>query len=305
VWEISLENKCDRGKFTEEEARNVHNQELAIHADLSAQNNYSFQTRSTLEITKEETYHFVFRHCSKTLLGDGYGRDVKLDLYVNLQNNDSYHSSTESTYGWLLPLLLVLGGCMLRYLYKEKEEEGDNWIKWTLKISLWVGLVSILIKYIGFMIYAYVNGAEYQFFDFTFLLLHSVADSAIIVVLLLLAFGWTVTFNNSMDFDLYVPLACMLGFVNIIMTVLSKIADGEHDKYHMFDTIPAYIMVGFRMLAFCIFIGGIVKVTLSIKGEEHSIRRYFRELGLLGTIYLTFLPASMYLITFIDTKYRK
>lgn len=107
-----------------------------------------------------------------------------------------------------------------------------------------------------------------------FLLLHSASDSAIIVILLLLAYGWTVTFRNSMDFDLYVPLACMLGMVNVIMTLLNKVTDGDPDKHHMFDTIPAYIMIGFRMLGFCIFIGGIVKVSLNTKPDEKTVRRY-------------------------------
>ena len=115
---------------------------------------------------------------------------------------------------------------MLRYLYKQKEDDGDNWIKWTLKISLWVYVSSIAVKYLGFVVYAYISGSEYQIFDFFFMLLHSFSDSALLVILLLLAYGWTVTFNNSMDFDLYVPLACMLGFVNIIMTLLNKITDG-------------------------------------------------------------------------------
>ncbi len=194
---------------------------------------------------------------------------------------------------------------MLRFLYKNKEEDGDNWIKWTLKISLWFSISSIVIKYIGFLIYAYVSGAEYQFFDFMFMLLHSVSDSAIIVILLLLAYGWTVTFKNSMDFDLYVPLACMLGMVNVIMTLLNKVTDGEADKYHMFDTIPAYIMIGFRLLAFLIFVAGVVKISLKVKEDEKTLRKYVLELAILGTIYLTFLPASIYLVEFIDPKYRK
>jgi predicted membrane protein len=145
---------------------------------------------------------------------------------LDARNNDRFHSSTETGYVWLLPLLIAIGGFMLRYLYKNKEDDGDNWIKWTLKISLWFSISSIVVKYIGFIIYAYVSGSEYQFFDFMFMLLHSVSDSAIIVILLLLAYGWTVTFKNSMDFDLYVPLACMLGMVNVIMTLLNKVTDG-------------------------------------------------------------------------------
>lgn len=193
---------------------------------MHANNGYSFESISTLEVPKDDTYHFVLRHCSKTVLAHGYGRDVKLEVMLDVRNNDKMHSSTESAYIWLLPLLILLGGSMLFFLYKNKEEEGDNWIKWTLKISLWISIGSIVVKYIGFIIYAFVNGAEYQFFDFCFMLLHSVSDSAIIVILLLLAYGWTVTFRNSMDFDLYVPLACMLGMVNVIMTLLNKVTDG-------------------------------------------------------------------------------
>lgn len=108
-----------------------------------------------------------------------------------------------------------------------------------------------------------------------------------------------------MDFDLYVPLACMLGFVNIIMTVLNKITDGDHEKYHMFDTIPAYIMIGFRLLGFAIFLGGIIKVSLNTKAEDTALRRYFTQLGILGTLHLTFLPALIFLITYIEAQYRK
>lgn len=152
-------------------------------------------------------------------------------------------------------------------LYGDVEDDGDNWLKWTLKISLWIGVGSIIFKYLGFVIYAYVSGSEYHFFDFMFLFLHSIADSALIIILLLLAFGWTVTFKNSMDFDIYVPLSFMLGIVNIIMTLLNKITDGEYDKYHMFDTIPAYVMIGFRLLAFLIFLGGILKVLINLKND--------------------------------------
>ena len=111
-------------------------------------------------------------------------------------------------------------------LFKEKEEEGDNWIKITLKISLLFGFGSIFFKYIGYLVYAHGSGYEHGVFDVFYLLLHSISDSVIMVLLMLLAYGWTVTFKNTRDFDLYVPLACMLGLVNIIMTMLNKISDG-------------------------------------------------------------------------------
>lgn len=82
------------------------------------------------------------------------------------------------------------------------------------------------------------------------------------VLLMLLSFGWTVTFRNTNDFDLYVPLASLLGLVNVIMTTLNKVTDGDHDKYHLYDSVPAYIMLFFKFIAFCIFSTGIIRSLL-------------------------------------------
>lgn len=138
-----------------------------------------------------------------------------------------------------------------------------------------------------------------------YLLLYSVSDSVIIVLLLLLGFGWTVTFRSTKDFDLYVPLASMLGMINVIMTTLNKVTDGDHDKYHIFDSVPAYIMIFFRLLGFCIFIVGVIRCFLKTKPEDSKIKKYFLQLGLLGTIYLTFIPSSLMFITFIESHNRK
>lgn len=48
---------------------------------------------------------------------------------------------------------------MLKQLYKDKEDDGDNWVKWILKISLWIAISSIIFKYIWFILYAYVTGS--------------------------------------------------------------------------------------------------------------------------------------------------
>jgi hypothetical protein len=199
----------------------------------------------------------------------------------------------------LLELALII------FLKRDKEEEGDNWIKWLLKISMWIGMSSIVAKYMGYAIYAWISGSDYQFFDFMYLLLHSTSDSILIVLVILLAFGWTVTFRNARDFDLYVPLASMLGLINIIMSLLNKVTDGEHNKYHMFDTIPAYIMIFFRLLAFSIFVYGVIRSYVKLKADQKQVISYFYKLAILGTIYLTFVPVGFVLVKSVEANYRK
>ena len=167
----------------------------------------------------------------------------------------------------MLPLLCIGQILIIFILKRDHEAEGDNWPKYLLKISLWLGFSSILTKYIGHAIYAYFNGRVYEVFDVFYLILHSVSDYIVIYLLIFLAFGWTVTFLKGYDMELYVPLGCMLGFIHVILVVLNKVTDGTHDKYHMFDTIPAYIMLSFRIAAFGLFVWGIIKSIVKLKPE--------------------------------------
>lgn len=73
----------------------------------------------------------------------------------------------------------------------------------------------------------------------------------------------------------------------------------------MYDSVPAYIMLFFKFLSIILFVVGLVKSLLCLKKEEERIRKYFTELGILGLIYLSIIPLSMYLITFVEASYRK
>ena len=50
-----------------------------------------------------------------------------------------------------------------------------------------------------------------------------------------------------------------MGLITVILTLLNKITDGSHDKFHMYDTIPAYLLVFFKSVTIIIFIAGCVK----------------------------------------------
>lgn len=51
----------------------------------------------------------------------------------------------------------------------------------------------------------------------------------------------------------------MMGLITAILTLLNKISDGSHDKYHMYDTVPAYLLVFFKLATFAIFLAGCIK----------------------------------------------
>ena len=109
----------------------------------------------------------------------------------------------------------------------------------------------------GFLIYAYINGRNYQIFDIMYLLIHSFSDSIILFLVVFLAFGWTITFTTHKTFEFYLPLAFMLAFIHLVLTLINKGNDGEPNKYHMFDNSPSYIMIFFKTTLLVIFAFGL------------------------------------------------
>lgn len=129
-----------------------------------------------------------------------------------------------------------------------------------------------------------------------YLLLHSFSDTCIIFMLLFVSFGWTIAFLSHHQFKIWVPLAMIVSFLHIVVTVFNKSRDGLHDKYHMFDTFAGYTMVAFRVLFYLVFIAGIVRSYLQLSSKDNKRRLFYSRLFLFGTAYLTFLPLAMLLL---------
>jgi hypothetical protein len=60
-----------------------------------------------------------------------------------------------------------------------------------------------------------------------YLFFHSVADSVVVSIFIFVSFGWTITFTNGKDFDLYVPLRTFIFYKQ------NSVHDGAH--YGDFD----------------------------------------------------------------------
>lgn len=91
----------------------------------------------------------------------------------------------------------------------------------------------------------------------------------------------------------------MLGMFNVIITVLNKINDSEHDKYHMYDSIPGYLLVGFRCILIVIFLIGIILTYNKSNPKKHQ---FIMEFGILGTIFIASLPLMLLYVDWLVNK---
>lgn len=97
----------------------------------------------------------------------------------------------------------------------------------------------------------------------------------------------------------------MLGVINLVLTLLGKINDGEYDKYHMYDTIPSYLLVFFRVINVIIFSIGLIFLYSSNSSKNIQMVKFIGNFSLLGAAYFLSLPAIMLLATFLPASSRK
>lgn len=97
---------------------------------------------------------------------------------------------------------------------------------------------------------------------------------------------------------------CMLGLINLILTLLGKINDGDSDKYHMYDTIPSYLLVFFRVCTVLIFAIGVGRLYWQ-NSKNGQVISFLANFAFMGAIYFLSLPAIMLVATVLPAASRK
>lgn len=94
-----------------------------------------------------------------------------------------------------------------------------------------------------------------------------------------------------------------MGLITVILTLLNKITDGAHDKYHMYDTIPSYLLVFFKFLTIIIFVAGCIKTI--IQSKDNRIKQFMYEILILGGLYISSVPLVMLSVEYLPPSARK
>jgi len=73
----------------------------------------------------------------------------------------------------------------------------------------------------------------------------------------MISWGWTINYLELDDFDIYIPLAVMLGVIHMMIMGLSKLTDDSHYKHHIYDGITGILIILIRIGLFIYFLFGI------------------------------------------------
>lgn len=152
-----------------------------------------------------EIVYFVLKDCQNRLINDYNNTNLVLNVRLHVLNNERELGEEEDH--WYIVPLIVSAGIYLVYFYlKEYRHGGElDWAKLLLFAGTVTQISSLCWKSFGFLIYLY-TGADHMFFHLIYLFLHSASESSVVALVVLIGFGWTLTYYNGQEFDVFLPI---------------------------------------------------------------------------------------------------
>lgn len=98
-------------------------------------------------------------------------------------------------------------------------------------------------------------------------------------------------------------LAAVSGFGCIVLTMLSKINDGDTTKTHMYDFVTYDILFVFKIVCLCSFIFGIVRSNIKFR-KNGAFIRYINQLGIFGAFCYLAVPFYVFNSGFLSKHNR-
>ena len=77
----------------------------------------------------------------------------------------------------------------------------------------------------------------------------------------------------------------------------------------MYDSIPAYIMIAFRLVGLVVVVVGLARTWLTLPSLDgpggHKLSSYFWQLAALALLYMAFVPIGFLGVGFLGSHHRK
>lgn len=149
-----------------------------------------------MEIDKKSTYYFVLRDCSQRLSKEYSNNNLFINITLTILNNGSHLSADEDN--WLIFPLMI--GICLWLIFRNKKEnkwgEDFDWAQFLLLSAVATNFAALFWKAVGFLIYR-SSGHDYALFDIFYLAMHSLSETIVICLLVMISYGWTINYLNG------------------------------------------------------------------------------------------------------------
>ena len=222
----------------------------------------------------------------------------KIDIEIQAFNEGSHFSQEE---WWILSLnsamLLSFFVYLGRSAYKFWKQTRDDSFEQPLAfliVGIVIECVQLLCEFTHNVVY-YFDGEGVWVFRF-FASLHQAASQIVIILLIVLvASGWTITYQSILDRDHYLPLGGFIIIANGMISFLNYLDLGEYHKFHDFSGWPGFLLVVIRVGVFFVFHVCTTQTERELPNNKKKGGNVIRQLRVAGSMYILAFPLLYFL----------
>ena len=206
--------------------------------------------------------------------------------------NDGSHFSQEDFY--ILPFYLIMfivfsafmGKSIMEFYRDFKTEETVENPLIPLMISINADLMHLGLTWIH-LFFIYLDGSGFFVFSVFGRLFKIISQATMMWLLITISFGWTVTYKNMQETDIYILSAIFVIMIHLLIGALTYIDDDEHHKYHDFGGVQGVILMFIRFIIFGVFVYGVKDTGKSANVKQ---KQFLWSLTVAASIYILSFP---------------
>ena len=235
------------------------------------------------------TYFFVAIDCTNNFNNDKAKRriDIEFDITNESESGGSNQFSYEDQGLLSLTLFFLLAFMTLMavntYIYIQYRKTFNRYDSplFVLLIALFMQMNGMGMRFVHLWVYS-SNGRGIAFFDIFGLICLMIAEIGVSILLMLFAYGWTLTFQNidwDNNLEVYLPVSSILIVIHLILAALTYIDVDAYHKYHDFSGVQGFVLLTLRLGLFGYYIYCFYVNKDKIPGRQLRIYRRFILLG--------------------------
>lgn len=265
-----------------------HTSEIKIAADGSWTSAFagSFEEQSSPHF-----WIFVLADCENRL-----GDFAKLKAEFTVLDANDGHLSIEDVgllklYFWLAVVFLGALGANLYQSYRRfvYRDEFDLQLL-VLNLAICLQFVSLILE-ISSLTAFQSSGKELSAFEFLGRASEELAQLAVLVLLIAIAEGWTITFVDLPNIELYVAVFIFVGLGKLVLVGIGRLSKDSSDVYSDYENLSGAFLVLLRLGLF-----GWFWVNISALGAKATgkIKLFINKLAMVGSLYFLSQPAVVF-----------
>jgi hypothetical protein len=172
-----------------------------------------------------------------------------------------------------------------------KSSDETNYAYIIVNTCLLLKLISLLMDLVDIYLFSQ-DGLGFTFLTFMSQVCNHISQYLLIVLLVFMAKGWTLVFDDISEFELFLPISVVIGIFKVIIIGLGKLEDNSPFFFHRYDSFVGWIVVAVNLGMWLYFMYEGLE-TLSIVGPNSKTSHFLISLLAFGSLYFALFPAIL------------